>query len=137
MNFQIANYSTEISVLLLAVVLGLIHLGAQALISDIERGIKWALSPRDETKPLSQTGARLERASKNYQETFPFMAAILLIIELTHKSSELTRNLALIWLACRALYLPSYAYGWAIRSWVWIIALCVMIIAAISLFFAS
>lgn len=137
MNFHIANYSTEISILLLAIMLGLIHLGAQAFISDIERGLKWALSPRDEAKALSPLGARLERASKNYQETFPFMFAILLIIELAHKSSELTRNLAIVWLGARVIYLPAYAYGWAIRSWVWIIALIAMSIALISLFFAS
>lgn len=137
MVFELGHFSTEISILILGLFLGLIHLGAQALISDIERGLKWALSPRDETKPLSQTGARLERASKNFQESFPFMAAILIIIELAHKSSEMTRSLALIWLIVRAIYLPAYAFGWAIRSWVWIIAMIAMSMLGFSLLISS
>lgn len=135
MSFQIGNYSTEISVLLLGVLLGLIHLGAQALISDIERGLRWAISPRDESPPLSQIGARLDRASKNFQETFPLMAVLLVIVEFTDKSSELTRNLSLIWLISRAIYLPSYAIGWLTRSAAWIISLIAMISLAITLCF--
>lgn len=135
MEIHISSYSTEISVLLLGVLLGLFHLGGQAIISDMERGLKWALGNRDDAKPLSITGARLERASKNYQETFPFMAAILIIIEITHQSTEFTRNAALIWLSARIIYFPAYAFGWAIRSWVWIIALISMSLLGISLFF--
>lgn len=135
MAFHISNFSTEISVLLMAVLLGLCHIGVQGLNSDFERGLKWALGPRDEAKPISQIGARLERASKNFQETFPFMLALLLIVEISARSTELTRNLSIIWLLARIIYFPAYAFGWWFRSWAWIISLLAISFLGISLFF--
>jgi uncharacterized MAPEG superfamily protein len=135
MNFHIGSFSTEISVLIFAILLGLCHLGGQALISDIERGLKWAMGARDETAPLSPLGARFERASKNFQETFPFVAVILIIIEITNRTNDLTQNLALIWLGARIIYYPAYIFAWPIRSWVWIIALVAILLLALGLCF--
>lgn len=132
--FHIGGYSNELSILILSIILGLLHLGGQAFISDIERGLKWALGPRDETKPLSVIGARFERASKNYFETFPLFAAILIIIEFTGRSNELTRGLANLWFVARIIYYPAYVLGWPIRSWVWMVALLAIIAGALALF---
>lgn len=135
MSFHIGSFSTEISVLLLSILLGLVHLGAQGLLSDFENGLKWAFGPRDETVKQSKLGSRLERASKNFQETFPLMMGILIIIEITSRSSELTRNLSLIWLFSRIIYLPAYAFGSILRSIVWVIGIiCISILGATLLF---
>ncbi len=134
MGFSINNFSTEMSVLLLSIVLGLLHLGGFALVSDFERGLKWAFGNRDESKPISQIGARLERAFRNYMETFPFMAVILIFVEINHKNSELTAACSIIWLVARVLYFPAYAMGSWLRSWLWIIAMSAISVLGIYLF---
>lgn len=133
--FGINGFSFEMSILLLAIVLGLFHLGGQALISDVERGVKWAFGPRDTKPEISVRGQRFERASTNFKETFPYMMGILLLIEITGRGSNFTQITSLTWLLARVIYYPAYILGWPIRSWVWVVALLAMSVLGASLFF--
>lgn len=125
--FRIGGLSVEMSVLALGIVLGLLHLFGQATKSDLERGIKWALGPRDTKTELSPTGQRFERAANNFNETFPFVLAVLVLIEIADKSSGFTQGAAIIWLIARALYYPAYVLGWPIRSYAWGVAIFALI----------
>ena len=54
-----------------------------------QQDLKWAAGPRDEPMPLSGVAARLDRAFKNFMETFPFFAAAVLTAYLAGKSGKL------------------------------------------------
>ncbi len=124
---RINGLSIEMSVLALGIVIGLLHLFGQAGRSDLERGIKWALGPRDTKKDLSLIGQRFERAANNFNETFPFVFAALVLIEISGQSNSFTQGAAIIWLFARALYYPAYVLGWPIRSYAWGVAIFALI----------
>lgn len=51
------------------------------------------------------------RAQANYFETFPVMAATILIVSIAGIESRWTAIGAVTWLAARIVYLPLYAAG--------------------------
>jgi uncharacterized MAPEG superfamily protein len=70
------------------------------------------MGARDEAvPPPSPLVGRMERAQANFFETFPIVAAAILMIEATHRSSALTMLGAMLWLGARVIYLPLYAAG--------------------------
>ncbi len=107
-----------------AVVIGIVHLMAVAVVGDRQRGLTWSAGARDTPIPLTGVGGRLERAAANFLETFPFFAAAVLIATLADRLGPLTSVGALLYVGGRAAYLPLYAFGvpWA-RSIVWFISL--------------
>lgn len=117
--------TTELRVLLFAVVLGIIHILASAMAITKQRGAKWNMSARD-TKAPEPTGlaGRLDRASKNFFETFPLVAAGILLVHVTQASSPVTALGAQIYLGARILYVPLYAFGIpVIRTLVWTVSM--------------
>jgi uncharacterized MAPEG superfamily protein len=101
----------EITVLVLAAALGLVHIVAQASSTILTRGIRFALGSRDDVPAPSVIGGRLERASRNFQETFPLFAAVVLAAVVAQKTSSTTAAAAWVYLVARALYLPIYVAG--------------------------
>jgi uncharacterized MAPEG superfamily protein len=101
--------SVEMQVLFCAILLGLAQLLLATLASVLGRGFSWGIGPRDEGwPPLGKHGARLERAWKNFIETFPLFAAAVL---LAHALDKHTANSALgaqIYIWARLLYVPAY-----------------------------
>ena len=70
------------------------------------------MGARDEELPPPQPiVGRLARAQANYLETFPVMAAAILIVSVADLESRMTALGALLWLGARAIYLPLYAAG--------------------------
>ena len=68
--------STEITMLWASTLLGLVYLLAAVVPSVLSRGMPWAMGPRDGEWPAVGTvAARLDRAWKNFLETFPLFAA--------------------------------------------------------------
>ena len=101
-----------------------------------QQDLKWAAGPRDEPMPLTGVAARLDRAFKNYMETFPFFVAAVFAAYLVAKTGPLTLWGSVLYVAARALYAPLYAAGIPrIRSLVWLVSLVGigMIVAAIFL----
>ena len=102
----------ELSVLAWGCVLGILHIFIAVRFKTRQYGSKWNVGARDEDLPPPQPiVGRLARAQANFFETFPIMAAALLIVTLAHLQSRWTTIGALLWLAARALYLPLYAAG--------------------------
>lgn len=116
--------TTELAALVLAILLGFVHLFATGTASTPQRGFKWNAGPRDEPKtPLSGIAGRLDRAFKNYLETFAFFAAAVLIAHVANRHNALTIYGAWLYVSARVLYLPIYAAGFAyIRSGIWLAA---------------
>lgn len=113
--------TTELVALTFAILLGFVHLLIAANASTKVRGMDWNAGPRDEPqRPLTGVAGRLERAFRNYLETFAFFAAAVLIAHLANRHNAFTIYGAWSYLFARALYLPLYAAGVPyLRSIVW------------------
>jgi uncharacterized MAPEG superfamily protein len=104
-----------------AMILGLVHLTAASFTFKAQVGNAYSVGPRDEDLRPSGMAGRLDRAQRNFLETFPiFAAAVLLLEQLDRTGSGLGVSGAVIYLAGRVLFLPLYAAGlpW-IRTFSW------------------
>jgi uncharacterized MAPEG superfamily protein len=125
---------SELQLLVVAIVLGLVHLFWAAAEARKQQGLRWAGGSRDEPRPVTGVAARLERAFTNYRETFPFFAAAVLIAVMQGQTGGLTLVGALLYVGGRIAYLPLYAIGVQIwRSLAWFIALIGLVLILISL----
>jgi len=125
---------SEITWLMIAVVVGLVHLLVAAQMAQKYRTIEWNVGPRDAPMDTKGGAARVERAYRNFMETFPLFAAAALAVAVQHKTGGVAFWGAAIYVVGRAVYVPLYVAGIPyIRSLVWTIAtvgLVMVIIAA-------
>ena len=113
--------SIEMQMLFCAIALGLIQLLLAVLPSVFERGMPWALGPRDGAWPaLGKYGARLDRTYRNFLETFPFFAAAVLLAYALQKTDAHSALGAQIYVWARLLYIPAYVLGIPfLRTLIW------------------
>jgi uncharacterized MAPEG superfamily protein len=113
--------NTELTMLAWGCVLAIVHIFAAVRMKTRQYGSKWNMGARDEDlPPLNPVAGRLARAQANYFETFPVMAAAILIVTLASLETRWTAIGAILWLAARAAYLPLYAMGVrVVRTIVW------------------
>jgi uncharacterized MAPEG superfamily protein len=127
----------EMWLLFVSIVLGFVHILAQALSMNAERGVDYNVGPRDKPMPpLTGVAGRLSRALRNFLETFPLFVAAIVLAQLVNVHNGLTLWGAWLYVAGRVLYLPLYALGVPyLRSLVWGIAAAgiVLILAGIFL----
>src|SRR5215204_3793577 len=77
--------------LTLSVVLGIVQILAASHAASLQRGYRWTASPRDEKmEPLRGVAGRLDRALRNFLETFPLYAAVIVVAHLTDTHNALT-----------------------------------------------
>src|SRR5215211_3792548 len=107
-----------------SVVLGMVQIIAASHAASLQRGYRWTASPRDEkVAPLRGVAGRLERAMRNFLETFPLFAAVVLAAQLTGTHDALTEWGARLYFWGRLAYVPLYAAGVPlVRSLVWNVA---------------
>jgi uncharacterized MAPEG superfamily protein len=132
-ELHIAGLSTELSMLIAATILGLLQLLIAARAGNSQRGLKWNVGPRDEpaTKPVSKVAGRLERASRNFLETFPFFATAVIVAALAGRHNWATVWGSEVYLAGRIVYWPLYGFGVpGLRTLVWIIATLGLLLVA-------
>ena len=130
------NAAPELQLIAAAVVVGLVQLLWAAGAARAQQDLKWAAGPRDDHMPLTGVAARLDRAFKNFMETFPFFVAAVFAAYLVAKTGPLTLWGSALYVASRALYAPLYAVGVSgLRSLVWLVSVVGigMIVAAIFL----
>jgi uncharacterized MAPEG superfamily protein len=127
--------SVELIVLAWSVVLGFVHIIASSHAKSVQRGYRWTASARDEQlPPLKGVAGRLERALRNYLETFPFFAALVLATQVAGIHGSLTKWGSILYLGARVAYLPLYAFGVPlVRSLVWNVAAVGMLLFVIAL----
>ena len=116
--------SAELRLLTLTAVLGIVQIIAASHAASLQRGYRWTASPRDEkVEPLRGVAGRLDRALRNFVETFPLFAAVVLAAHVTDTHNALTEWGARLYFWGRVAYVLLYAAGVPlIRSLVWNIA---------------
>jgi uncharacterized MAPEG superfamily protein len=115
--------------------LALIHVSAASFAFKAQVGNSYTVGSRDRDLRPTGIAARLDRAQRNFLETFAVFAAAVLMLEILHRTGGwLSVYGAPVYLAGRVLYLPLYASGisW-LRTFAWngATAGLVMVMAAI------
>ena len=127
--------SIELTYLLYAVILLLVHILVQATLSDLSKGIGWALGPQDEAREQNVIADRVQRALRNYLETFAGFAALALLLAVNDISTDLSASGAALYFWARVAYIPIFVSGLPlVRSVAWfasIAGLVMMILAAL------
>ncbi len=124
-----------IYVIVISVLFGIGQLLVVAYFAQCQRGFRWAAGSRDQERPpLTGVAARLERAQRNFFETYAFFIALALVLLWLPDASDYGALFAWLYLASRILYLPLYAIGvgpW--RSLSWLLAMLSLVGMAISI----
>jgi uncharacterized MAPEG superfamily protein len=126
---------SDIVWLTIAVIVGLAQIVIAAQAAQSYRSLDWNLGPRDTAVPVGGVAGRLERAYRNFLETFPLFAAALLAVVLQNKSGGLSHWGAILYVVARIVYVPLYAFGVKyVRTLSWavsIVGIVLLIIAAL------
>ncbi|NEU10852.1 hypothetical protein G3T14_01730 [Methylobacterium sp. BTF04] len=112
----------EIRLLAWSCFLGLVHIIAASASGLKQRGgLDWASSNREGTTPtVTGAAARLEKASKNFFETFPIFAALVLACVVSDRHNTAVVLGAYLYFFGRLAYLPVFGFGIPkIRSILW------------------
>jgi uncharacterized MAPEG superfamily protein len=114
----------ELTALIAAAFLGLVHIVAASHAMSVQRGYRWTAGARDEpVAPATGIAGRLQRANANFVETFALFAAGVFVVFATGVANEVTAWAAWTYVGARAAYLVAYASGvFLIRSLIWNVA---------------
>jgi uncharacterized MAPEG superfamily protein len=136
LNLQLGGMSVELTMLTLAIVLGLFQVLIAARAGNSQRGLKWNVSARDDAPvQVGAVAGRLERASRNFLETFPFFAAAIVVAALVNRHSWATVLGSQLYLAARIVYLPLYGFGVPVlRTVVWLVSMIGLVLIIVALF---
>jgi uncharacterized MAPEG superfamily protein len=116
--------SFELAMLAASCVLCLIQIIISSHAVSLQRGYRWTASSRDAKVPaLTGVADRLERALRNFLETFPVFVTAILLVHILGRESALSEWGAGLYFSARLVYLPLYAAGVPLlRSLVWNVA---------------
>jgi uncharacterized MAPEG superfamily protein len=125
----------ELEMLALSVVLGLAHIVLASHAASLQRGYLWTASSRDAPVPeLTGVAGRLERALRNFLETFPLFAAAVLMAHAAGRHGWMTEWGAQLYFWARVVYLGLYAAGvFLLRSLAWNVATLGIILILLAL----
>jgi uncharacterized MAPEG superfamily protein len=125
----------ELEMLALSIVLGLVQIVLASHAASLQRGYVWTASSRDGSA-ISLTGmaGRLERAQRNFGETFPLFAAAVLTAHVAGTHNWMTEWGVQLYFWARVVYLALYAGGvFLLRSLVWNVATLGIVLILVSL----
>lgn len=113
--------SVEMQMLWLSAALGLVQILIVVVCSGLAGRTVWALGPRDEAgPPFGKVGARLERALRNFFETFVLFAAVVLMAQALGKHTSMSSLGTQLFFWTRLAYVPAYAAGIPVlRTLIW------------------
>ena len=136
-NVAIAGLPVEFTMLVFAMILGLVQLLIAARAGNSQRGLAWNVGARDGVPPpISAVAGRLDRAYRNFMETFPFFAAAVLSAHAMGRFGWMTLIGSQIYLLARIIYLPLYAAGIpGIRTLVWLVSMFGLLLVIAAMFF--
>jgi uncharacterized MAPEG superfamily protein len=114
-----------------------LHVVMQAQFAKDELGTAWHTGPRDTPrKSQGVVAGRMERASRNFRETYPAFVGLALALAVADPQSGWGHAGALLWFAARLVYVPLYLAGIPyVRSMVWLVAMLGLAIMFISVLF--
>lgn len=128
--------TTELRLLIASVVLGLVQIIAASHLISFQYGYRWTGGSRDEPVPsLRGLASRVDQATTNFLETFPFFAALVLAAHVTNHHGLLTLWGSHLYFWGRLGYLLAAVLGYGlIRSAVfWNTALSGMVLYLVAL----
>ena len=128
--------TTELRLLVASAILGLVQLIAASHLISFQYGYRWTGGSRDEqVPPLRGLANRVDQATTNFLETFPFFTALALAAHFTNHHGLLTLWGAHLYFWGRLGYLLAAALGYGlIRSVVfWNTALVGMVLYLVAL----
>src|SRR6266496_3020830 len=128
--------TTELWLLVASVILDLVHLIAASHLISFQYGYRWTASSRDESvPPLHGLANRVDQATTNFLESFPFFAVLVLVAHVTHHHSLLTLWGAHLYFWARLGYILAAAAGYGLLRSVlfWNTALAGMILFLVAL----
>jgi uncharacterized MAPEG superfamily protein len=106
---------TELKFLVASVILGLVHLIAASHLISFQYGYRWTASSREESMPpLHGLASRIDQATINFLETFPFFAALVLAVCFTNHQNNLSVWGAHLYFWARCGYLLAAAFGYGL-----------------------
>ncbi len=110
---QSFNFGTEeLRMLWASALLGLVQVTLAIVFSTASGRLRWALGARDEPGPVLGTiASRIERCWRNYLETFPIFAALVLLANALNRHDHVMNVGADLYFYGRLAYLPIYALG--------------------------
>lgn len=116
--------TTELRMLAFSIVLGFVHIILASHAKSRVYGYRWSAGPRDQgMPPLPGIAGRLDRALRNFGETFPLFAAAVLLAQVAGRHNAFTLWGAQLYFWARVAYLPLYAFGVPlVRSLAWNVA---------------
>jgi uncharacterized MAPEG superfamily protein len=126
----------ELRFLVASVILGLVHLIAASHLISFQYGYRWTASDREQPMPpLRGLANRVDEATTNFLETFPFFAALVLIAHIANRHGALTLWGVHLYFWGRVGYLLAAAFGYGlVRSVLfWNTALTGMILFLVAL----
>ena len=119
---------------LLASLLGVVHLAAASFAFKAQVGNRYTVGPRDAGLQPSGLAGRLQRAQANFMETFAIFAVFVILVHITNVYGPLSYWGSVLYLAGRILFLPLYAWGvpW-LRTFSWNIATLGLVLVGVQL----
>ncbi len=126
----------ELAMLAAACLLCLLQIVIASHAASLQRGYRWTASSRDAEVPaLTGVAGRLERALRNFLETFPVFVAAVFLVHVLGRESAVSEWGAGLYVSARLVYLLLYAAGVPlIRSLIWNVAfvgIILLLIAAV------
>jgi uncharacterized MAPEG superfamily protein len=104
--------SPEFAMLAASCAFCLVHIVIASHAASHRRGYRWTASARDwDVPPLKSDAGRLERALRNFLETFPVFVAAVLLVRLLGREGVLSKWGAVLYRSARVVYLPLYLAG--------------------------
>src|SRR5437763_14221856 len=83
--------TTELWLSVASIILGLVQLIVASHLISFQYGYRWTASSREEAvPPLRGLANRVDPATTNFLETFPFFAALVLLVHFPHLPNLLT-----------------------------------------------
>ena len=124
--------SMPLSLLAWASLLGLVHAVSTGAVAMQQQGAQYAMSPRDEQRPLSPRRARNLRAFANFMQTFPMFAAAVLVSHAAGRDHGVASWGAQLYFWARVAYVPAYVTGSRLRSGCFFAALAGIVLVLLS-----
>ena len=128
--------TTELRFLIASVILGLVQLIATSHLISLQYGYRWSAGNREEQMPpLRGIANRVDQATTNFLETFPFFAVLVLVVHFVNCHGALTIWGVNLYFWGRIGYVLAAALGFGlVRSMIfWNMALIGMALLVIAL----
>lgn len=128
--------TTELQMLAWTIGLGLLHVVLAVALVTRDKGLQWNVGARDaEGAPVGAVTERVNRALRNFLETFPFFAAAVLATAVAGRLDATTALGTQLYFWARVAYVPLYAVGIPyVRTLVWGVSIAGLLMVLAALF---